>query len=73
MLGINNWKDMETERHKLEEIILLNASATQKISYNKLDKTGFVLGLGLMENLTYIVYHQPELKLGLVINAAYKF
>jgi hypothetical protein len=73
MLGINNWKDMETERHKFEEIFLLNASATQKISYNTLDKTGFVFGLGLMENLTYIVYHDPELKLGLVINAAYKF
>lgn len=73
LIGFNNWKDMKTVRHKLEEVPLFNLSFTQQINFNGFDQTGFVFGLGLMEDLHYIIYHQPELKIGLALNCAYKF
>jgi hypothetical protein len=73
LLGVNNWKDMNTASHKLEEILLFDASMTQQINLNPLDKTGFVFGLGLMENVHYIIYHKIKFNIGLSLNCAYKF
>jgi hypothetical protein len=73
LMGVNNWKDMKTASHKLEEIILFDASMTQQINFNPLDKTGFVFGLGLMEDAHYIIYHHVKLNIGLSLNCAYKF
>jgi hypothetical protein len=73
LLGVNNWKDMKTVAHKFEEIFLLDASMTQQINFNPLDKKGFVFGMGLMEDAHYIIYHKIELNIGLALNLAYKF
>jgi hypothetical protein len=73
LLGVNNWKDMKTTSHKLEEILLFDASMTQQINFNPLDKTGFVFGLGLMEDVHYIIYHKIKFNIGLSLNCAYKF
>lgn len=73
LMGINNWKDMSTVAHKMEEILLFDISFTQRINYNVLDQPGIVFGIGLMEDLHYIVYHQPKLNIGLSFNCAYKF
>ncbi|MFA9388674.1 MAG: hypothetical protein ACERKD_02625 [Prolixibacteraceae bacterium] len=73
MMGINNWKDMQTTPHKLEEILLFDLSFTQRISYNRFDQKGLVFGLGFIEDAHYIVYHKPKLKIGLSLNCAYKF
>jgi hypothetical protein len=73
LLGVNNWKDMKTVSHKLEEILLFDASMTQQINYNPLDKMGFVFGLGLMEDVHYIIYHKIGFNIGLSLNCAYKF
>lgn len=73
LLGLNNWKDMETTAHKMEEIFMLNLSFTQRITYNPLDKPGIVFGIGLIEDAHYIIYHQAKLKIGLSLNCAYKF
>jgi len=73
LIGFNKWKDMKTVRHKLEEIPLFDLSFTQQINYNKFDKSGLVFGVGLMEDVHYIIYHKPEIKIGLSLNCAYKF
>jgi hypothetical protein len=73
LLGVNNWKDMKTASHKLEEIFLFDASMIQQINFNPLDKTGFVFGLGLMEDANYIIYHKIKFNVGLSLNCAYKF
>jgi hypothetical protein len=73
LIGFNNWKDMATASHKLEEIPLFNVSLNQRISYNHFDQKGMVFGLGVMEDLHYIIYHRPQLKIGLSLNFSYKF
>lgn len=73
LVGFNNWKDMDTVPHKMEEILVLNASMTQRINYNQFDKSGLVFGLGVMEDFYYVVYNKPKLSVGLTLNCAYKF
>jgi hypothetical protein len=73
LFGINNWKDMATASHTLEEILYMNMSFTQKMQYNKFDKRGWVFGVGLMEDAHYIIYHKPKLKIGLSLSCSYKF
>lgn len=72
-MGINNWKNMATASHKFEEIFYFNVSFSQRINFNSIDKSGFVFGAGLMEDIHYVIYHQPKIKLGLTLNLAYKF
>lgn len=73
LIGINNWKDMKTVSHKFEEIFYFNVSMSQKFIYNRLDKKGLVFGLGIMEDLSYVIYHKLTFNLGLTLNCAYKF
>jgi hypothetical protein len=73
LFGINNWKDMDTTPHTLEEIFYMNMSFTQRIQYNRFDQKGWVLGVGLMEDAHYIIYHKPKLKIGLSLSCSYKF
>ncbi|MBN1925286.1 MAG: hypothetical protein JW798_05570, partial [Prolixibacteraceae bacterium] len=73
LMGINNWKDIKTVGHKLEEILLFNASMTQSINYNPFDQTGLVFGLGIMEDLHYVIYHDISFNLGISLNCAWKF
>lgn len=73
LMGFNNWKDMDTAAHKFEEIFLFDLSFTQRINYNPFDKSAFVFGVGLMEDVHYIIYHKPKLNIGLSVNCAYKF
>ena len=73
MMGFNNWKDMATADHKMEEILYFNLSFTQRINYNPFDDKGLVFGIGLIEDAHYIIYHKPKLKIGLSFNCAYKF
>lgn len=72
-LGINNWKDVKTVDHKLEEILFFNCSFTQSINFNTIDQSGFVFGVGVMEYAHYVIYHRPAIQLGLTLNVAYKF
>lgn len=73
LFGINNWKDMNTVSHKLEEILYMNASLTQRISLNQRDKSGLVLGIGIIEDVHYIIYHRVKLNVGISVSCAYKF
>jgi hypothetical protein len=63
---------MYTADHRFEEMILFNLSATQLIQLNQLDQRGIVAGIGLMENLHYIIHHKPTLKVALVANISLK-
>lgn len=73
LMGFNNWKDMDTVAHKLEEVLYFNLSFSQGIKYNRFDKTGMVFGLGIMQDMHYVIYHNPKLNIGANINIAYKF
>lgn len=73
LLGVNNWKDIKTVPHKFEEIFSFNVSMSQKIFYNKLDNKGIVFGLGIMEDLSYVIYHRLKFNVGLSLCCAYKF
>lgn len=73
LIGFNNWKDMATVAHKMEEILLFDLSFTQRINYNLFDEKGLVFGMGLMEDVHYIIYHKPKINIGLSFNLAYKF
>jgi len=73
LIGFNNWKNMDIVPHKLEEIPFFNFSLTQRINYNPFDQSGLVFGIGIMEDIHYIIYHQPKINVGLTLNLAYKF
>jgi hypothetical protein len=73
LFGINNWKDLDTVSHKLEEILYMNASLTQRISLNQRDKSGLVFGIGIIEDVHYIIYHRVKLNVGISLSCAYKF
>lgn len=73
LLGINRWKDHQQVAHKFEEIFLFDASMSQQINYNKLDETGFVFGVGLVEDLHYVIHRKISFNIGLSFNCAYKF
>ena len=73
LIGFNNWKNMSTVAHKLEEIPYFNVSFSQSINSNQLDRSGLVVGIGLMEDVHYIIYHKPKLNVGISLNCAYKF
>jgi hypothetical protein len=53
-IGINRWKENEYKNHGLEDVLLLDFSFSQNIVWNRLFKNGITLGIGVMENLTYI-------------------
>jgi len=72
LLGVNNWKDMQTSGHALEEIFCINASMTQQILYNRFDRTGLVFGLGIMEDLNYVIHHPLMFHLGISFHCAWK-
>jgi len=73
LVGVNNWKDMDTAKHKFEEILFFNCSMTQRLNFNRLDKSGFVFGIGIMEDLHYIIYHRIGFDVGASVSFAYKF
>jgi hypothetical protein len=73
LIGVNKWKDMSTVAHKFEEIFLFNASMTQQLNYNPFDKTGLSVGIGLTEDLHYVIYHPVKFNLGISFNLALKF
>jgi len=73
LIGVNNWKDMDTAHHKLEEILFFNYSMTQRLNFNRLDKSGFIFGIGIMEDLHYIIYHRVGFNVGASVSFAYKF
>ncbi len=73
LLGINNWKNIKTVGHTLEEIFLFNASMSQSINFNPLDQNGLIFGIGIMEDLHYVIYHNIKCNLGISLNCAWKF
>lgn len=73
LFGFNQWLDIDENKRKFEEMFLLQYSFAQRITYNKLNKTGLTLGVGLFEEASYILYNKPFFSAGLIINIAYKF
>ncbi len=72
-LGFNKWDDFDTVDHELWDALIGDFTMSQGIYHNKLDKTGIVAGVSLVENLYYV--HSKELKFqpGLMVHFGYKF
>jgi hypothetical protein len=73
LLGFNKWHDIDEAKRTFEEIFLLQLTATQRIFYNKIDGKGLVFGIGLMEDVSYIIYNEPSFHIGFVMSWGYKF
>lgn len=73
LLGFNKWNDVDEEKRTFEEIFLFQFSMMQRITFNKLDKSGFNIGIGLMEELSYVIYNKPMLNVGILFHCSYKF
>lgn len=73
LIGFNKWNDVDEEMRTLEEMFLFQFSMTQRICYNKLDKSGLVFGVGFIEEASYIIYNTPMVNFGVVLSCAYKF
>ena len=52
--GLNSWNKNEYSTHGLQDIFLIDLSLSQSILYNPFYKRGFICGLGLLEDVTYI-------------------
>jgi hypothetical protein len=73
LLGFNNWHDIDEAKRTFEQIFLFQLTASQRIYYNALDKKGFIFGIGLMEEASYIIYDKPIFNVGFVVSWGYKF
>ncbi len=73
LLGFNKWNDIDEAKRTIEEVFLFQYSMTQRITLNRLDKSGIAFGVGLIEEASYIIYNKPIFSVGLVLNCAYKF
>ena len=72
-LGFNKWHDIDEAKRSFEEVFLFQFTARQAVYYNPLDKNGFIFGLGLMEEASYIIYNEPLFHIGLSFSLGYKF
>lgn len=73
LMGFNKWNDIAEENRTFEELFLFQVTASQKITYNKLDKSGFVFGGGLFEEVSYTPYNKPFINVGIIGTLGYKF
>jgi hypothetical protein len=71
--GLNRWKEEEYKKHGLEDLILLDYSLSQQITLNRFYKKGITLGLGVMEDLTYIYSQNISFKPYFIVQLGYKF
>lgn len=73
LLGFNKWNDVDEKKRTLEEIFLFQFSMMQRLSFNTLDKSGFVFGVGVMEEVSYVIYNKPMFNIALLLHCSYKF
>jgi hypothetical protein len=60
--GLNLWNSNEYRKHGLQDIFILDFSASQSILYNPFYKRGIICGLGIMEDATYIYSEYEKFK-----------
>ena len=73
IFGFNKWNDVDEAKRTFEELFLFQYALSQRIVYNPLNKSGFIFGVGLMEEASYIIYNDPIFSVGVLFNCAYKF
>ena len=71
LIGFNKWRNQENI--KLQQVIQFSLSSSQSISLNPQNNPGWVLKVGLFENLYYIIEKTPKLQIGLYFGGGYKF
>ncbi|HEY4786168.1 MAG TPA: hypothetical protein VIH57_08960 [Bacteroidales bacterium] len=70
--GLNCWNNNEFSKHGLQDIFLLDFSASQHILYNPFYKRSIIFGLGIMEDVTYIYSEETKFKPYLVLQIGIK-
>jgi hypothetical protein len=71
LIGINKWKN--TESIKLQQVFQFSLSSNQSISFDRMNKSGWLLKAGLFENAFYIIEKPIKLQIGMYISTGYKF
>ncbi|MEJ2629207.1 MAG: hypothetical protein P8078_11695, partial [bacterium] len=72
MIGLNRWKNMNTVDHTLFDIFLGDISFSQSIQYNPLDKSSFIMGGGIYEELIYNYTDDFKFNLALMLKLGVK-
>ena len=70
--GLNKWKDINTTDHKFYDALIFDASMSQSLLYNPLDRRSFTFGVGIVENLYYIYSRGYSFQLGLSLHVGIK-
>ncbi len=72
ILGINKWKDVETADRRLEEVILFNYTLGQEILFHSFARNGLQAGIGIVEDVYYIVHHRVRFNPGISLKIGIK-
>jgi hypothetical protein len=73
ILGINKWKDVEEANRRLEEVVLFNYTLGQEILYNPFANSGLLAGIGIVEDVHYIIHHRVQFSPGISLKIGIKF
>jgi len=71
-IGANNWKDYKTYDHEFYDAFIGDISFGQSLIYNPLDKTAFIFGIGIAEDITYIYSKDFRINVGLLFHLGIK-
>jgi len=72
LLGVNRWKDYKSNEHKLYDMFIGDISLSQSLLLDPLDKSSFIIGLGISENFSYIYSRDLKVKIGLLVHLGFK-
>ena len=72
LFGLNRWKDIETTEHGLEEVMQFCLGLTQNIQYDIKENGRFIFGIGLLEDLYYIMYENYDIRYGIKLTLGFK-
>lgn len=73
IFGLNKWNDVDEAKRTFEELFLFQYTFMQRLTFNPINKSGLVFGVGLMEEASYIIYNEPIFSVGATLHCAYKF
>jgi hypothetical protein len=73
LMGVCNWKDIETSEPALYQLFDFEVSSVQSMVYNPLNKDGFTFRGGIIENANYVIGRMPTFHIGIFAELGFKF
>ena len=72
LLGVNRWKDYKSNEHKLYDMFIGDISFSQSLLLDPLDKSSFIIGLGISEDFSYIYSRDLKFNVGILMHLGLK-